>query len=1036
MPKKAKKFKQLNFITQNARGIKTTERVYELSTQIKRQDTFALCLQETWKSGKSVEIVNDCTFLLNGLDASDNKSKRGQGGVGIVLNKSATQAWKEAGSPIYTEFGNRIIATRLSLKDNRNKNIDIFLVSAYAPIGVADALLWDTFLQNLENCMNSKRPKDILIVGCDTNSSLGISYERSGSGIEMSSVGKFGLPHSNYAGTRLTTFLEINRLVACSTYFRKKNYATWRHPRSKLPHQIDHLLVLKTDFRRVVDVFASKPLLDSDHLSVRLKLRIAARFIKKSPTKRPLSNLDSNKLLLDRELRGTFVDSLSSKLQALDRVEYESFEKSLHDTASSVLPKITRQPPDWFSANESELLNLIEKRNFAVYNKTKRITRRTTAAAIRARKELKNAINVAKSTWIMNSCNRLNKGPNALNLGTKSFWESVKLLKNGLSKPPPPKQVMMKKEDGSKCVSSEENAEVFRIHFSKLYNREESYDPSILSSITPCLLDDDFSQTPNVDEIRKAVLRLKNKAPGASGLTAPMFKSLTEDELCFDYFVKIIVDIWENETYPSQWDLGKLVILPKKGDLSKPGNYRGIMLLETAYKVLAIIIHNRLQPFVENLDHEAQCGFRQGRGCMDAVFSIKLALKKRREHNLETWVLFLDLVKAFDRVPRSLLWQVLQKFGLSDKLISILKVLHVNFKVNFQVDSVDNTMPCTIGVKQGDILGPVLFVIYIAAIMQTWRKIHDRPLCMYRTKEDFTLTGRRYNTKGSDFSVDDSEYADDTAVLFESRSDTETYSPLLITHFFKFGMEIHVGDIRTPEKPSKTEILFVSKPPKSYSDPATYDGIDLSPIKLCAHTYFPIVDKFCYLGCFITRDCKDYVDITNRIKKASNAFGALRTSIFASRVISDEAKSAVYISLILPILLYGAETWSLTEHLLRLLRNFHHACIRSMCRINRSHVFLYRISTESLLIRLNIQQIEFYIFNRQLSWLGHVSRMSFDRLPRKLLSCWVCNARLRGSPEFTYGRSVYKALKWFDIEKSTWFELTHDRGNWRKLINV
>ena len=44
------------------------------------------------------------------------------------------------------------------------------------------------------------------------------------------------------------------------------------------------------------------------------------------------------------------------------------------------------------------------------------------------------------------------------------------------------KKVMMKIEDGSKCVSSEENAEVFRIHFSKLYNREESYDPSILSS--------------------------------------------------------------------------------------------------------------------------------------------------------------------------------------------------------------------------------------------------------------------------------------------------------------------------------------------------------------------------------------------------------------------------------------------------------------------------------------------------------------------------------------------------------------------------
>ena len=421
---------------------------------------------------------------------------------------------------------------------------------------------------------------------------------------------------------------------------------------------------------------------------------------------------------------------------------------------------------------------------------------------------------------------------------------------------------------------------------------------------------------------------------------------------------------------------------------------------------------------------------------MDAVFSVKLALKKRREHNLETWVLFLDLVKAFDRVPRALLWQVLRKFGLPDKMISILKLLHINFKVNFEVEHVDNTMPCTIGVKQGDILGPVLFVIYIAAIMLTWRKLYDRPLCLFRTKEDFVLTGRRFSTKGSEFPVDDSEYADDTAVLFVSRSDTETFSPLLITHFQKFGMEIHVGDIRLPDKPSKTEVLFVSKPPKAYVNPITYDDVDLSPIKLGSHTYFPVVDKFSYLGSFISRDCKDHEDVTNRIKKAGNAFGALRMSIFSSRAITDEAKSTVYRSLILPILLYGAESWCLTQYLLRLLRNFHHSCLRAMCRINRSHVFLHRISTESLLARLNIEPIEFYVFNRQLSWLGHAARMSFDRLPRKLLSCWVYNRRLKGCPEFTYGRGVYKALKWFDIQKATWFDLLIDRGKWRKMINI
>ena len=61
---------------------------------------------------------------------------------------------------------------------------------------------------------------------------------------------------------------------------------------------------------------------------------------------------------------------------------------------------------------------------------------------------------------------------------------------------------------------------------------------------------------------------------------------------------------------PEEWEIGLLKVLPKKGELRFPGNYRGIMLLETAYKIVAIIIHDRLRPIAGSLDHEAQCGFR------------------------------------------------------------------------------------------------------------------------------------------------------------------------------------------------------------------------------------------------------------------------------------------------------------------------------------------------------------------------------------------------------------------------------------------
>ena len=165
-------------------------------------------------------------------------------------------------------------------------------------------------------------------------------------------------------------------------------------------------------------------------------------------------------------------------------------------------------------------------------------------------------------------------------------------------------------------------------------------------------------------------------------------------------------------------------------------------MLEVAYKIAANILKSRLIPIQESLDHEAQCGFRPGRGCADGIFTVKTALRKRREHGLETWVMFLDLVKAFDRVPRELLWKILEKFGVPEKIIFLLRSLHQNVCVKFSVCDIEHSMKSIIGVKQGDILGPVLFTFHIAAIMSTWRKVNLGPVCVFKTKEDFVMTGR------------------------------------------------------------------------------------------------------------------------------------------------------------------------------------------------------------------------------------------------------------------------------------------------------
>ena len=80
-----------------------------------------------------------------------------------------------------------------------------------------------------------------------------------------------------------------------------------------------------------------------------------------------------------------------------------------------------------------------------------------------------------------------------------------------------------------------------------------------------------------------------------------------------------------------------------------------------AGKVFARVIQGRLQAIAEDILPESQCGFRKGRGCTDMIFVARQLVEKCREHNDALFALFVDLRKAYDSVPRSALWSVLER---------------------------------------------------------------------------------------------------------------------------------------------------------------------------------------------------------------------------------------------------------------------------------------------------------------------------------------------------------------------------------------
>eukprot|EP00978_Attheya_sp_CCMP212_P047039 scaffold421192_cov59-Attheya_sp.AAC.2 len=90
-------------------------------------------------------------------------------------------------------------------------------------------------------------------------------------------------------------------------------------------------------------------------------------------------------------------------------------------------------------------------------------------------------------------------------------------------------------------------------------------------------------------------------------------------------------------------------------------------------KIQSSIISKRLLEQLLRIGIETQYGCIPGRGCTDALFGIKNALQQRKQHDLDTWTVFVDLVKAFDTADHQLLFKILGKYGIPPAMIKVIE---------------------------------------------------------------------------------------------------------------------------------------------------------------------------------------------------------------------------------------------------------------------------------------------------------------------------------------------------------------------------
>ena len=113
--------------------------------------------------------------------------------------------------------------------------------------------------------------------------------------------------------------------------------------------------------------------------------------------------------------------------------------------------------------------------------------------------------------------------------------------------------------------------------------------------------------------------------------------------------------------------------------------------------------------------------------------------------------MFVDLVKAFDTVDRDGMVAVLKKLGVPNHFCEIITRLHTGCQVKLKVGDSDIQFDSTIGVKQGDNLAPILFLVVMQAVMETLEPIWPAEKLEFRTKENGCCQGQNWTTKGRIF---------------------------------------------------------------------------------------------------------------------------------------------------------------------------------------------------------------------------------------------------------------------------------------------
>ena len=162
-----------------------------------------------------------------------------------------------------------------------------------------------------------------------------------------------------------------------------------------------------------------------------------------------------------------------------------------------------------------------------------------------------------------------------------------------------------------------------------------------------------------------------------------------------------------------------MIVLFKKGKGCLCGNYRGISINDVLYRLFDKILYNRLALWYKPTREQA--GAQKNRGCLEQILTIRLLIDYARKSKKKLFLLYIDFEKAYDKVPRRKLIELLKHLGCGQLFLKVLTAIYSCTKMVMKSAIIIASQ----GVKQGAATSVLLFIIYIDQMVKMLKENVD-----------------------------------------------------------------------------------------------------------------------------------------------------------------------------------------------------------------------------------------------------------------------------------------------------------------------